>query len=64
MFVGRRGGTNREAKLFKYANKWIFSQVGATWDRPDNAAFSMRPEFLPHADRVLLGQVRVSLNHC
>lgn len=58
VFVGLRGGTNREAKLFKYANKWIFSQVGAIWDRPENAAFSYSPRFIPHVDRVLLGQIR------
>lgn len=58
VFVGLRGGTNREAKLFKHTNKWIFSQLGATWDRPDNAAFASAPEFRSHVDRVIRGQVK------
>ena len=30
VYVGRKGGSNLEARLFKRVNKWLFAQVNAT----------------------------------
>jgi hypothetical protein len=57
VYAGRNGGSNREARVFKHFNKWLFTQVGATWDRPDNAAFASAPELQPHLERVVEGQM-------
>ena len=57
VFTGR-GGSNREAVLFKHVNKWVFAQVNATSVRPEDAALACGPELQPHMDRVLHSQIQ------
>ena len=39
VFLGRGDQAHHEALFFKRINRWIYSQVNATWDRPDNMSF-------------------------
>lgn len=57
VYAGRDYGSNREARVFKNWNKWLFKQLSATWDRPENATFINVPQLEPHMLRVLEQQV-------